>query len=857
MNQLGPVPFLAPLAALLVGIEAHAQCGLSAQPGDPLSRLQGDVDALANWDPDGTGPLPLQLVAAGTFDVGDVHDEHVVLWNGTAWTTTHANFDAVSVLTVWNGLLIAAAADAVWQFDGTAWSVLASVEYGSPTAPLPGSVNTMNVYGGELVVAGRFTRVVAPFQPATNANAAARWNGAAWTALANGPASPAGTPVALCSAIFNNALWVGGSFPNGSSRITNLQAWNGSAWTPIGEWDAPIDTLSARIGTALTNSFLYAGGRFANLWQSGASTSPLATPFVARYSPSTLTWSAIGSAPTANPSTGCQQLFVRSTGLTSFEVGATFTTTGNDRAWRLTGTTWNPLPSISGETAAIGTVRLHYYGGRYVAGLHCTSPAFRGLRYHDTSSADWLPQVGQGFDERVLAACPEGGELVVGGSFTAISGSPYNFVARGHAGAWQSMGSGFGASVHAVARLPNGDIVAGGDFQTLGDGTPMARIARWNGASWNPIGTGMNGSVLALLPLPNGEVIAAGAFTVAGGAPASRIARWNGSAWLPVGSGTNGTIYALVRAASGLVVAGGSFTVAGASGANHVAGWDGTTWSSFGSGFDGNVYALTESNDGIVAGGEFQHTGPFLTPNLARWNGAAWAPFGPLPLQPDHDVRALATLPGGETAIGGTEFTIAGLTTCAAVWRGTTWQSLDIRGTSVLALATSGAGQLVVGGYFVRVANTISGNVAVVESSCGATAQTVAPGCPSSGGSNTLTALTLPWANGVFRTEATGLPANALVLTLTSLTPIVPGAPLSLLFAEGVAGCDVHVAPDILALAVAAGGTAQSGFLLPNVPPIVGVTFYQQMVSIEFDPGTGAWLAITATNALQMVGGAF
>lgn len=166
-------------------------------------------------------------------------------------------------------------------------------------------------------------------------------------------------------------------------------------------------------------------------------------------------------------------------------------------------------------------------------------------------------------------------------------------------------------------------------------------------------------------------------------------------------------------------------------------------------------------------------------------------------------------------------------------------------------------GELHVAGDFWRTGDTISVNVATIVSTCPATAANHAAGCPSSGGSNTLTAVSLPWVNDTFRAEATGLPANALVLTLTSVTPVTPGFPLAALFAEGVPGCDLLVAPDILGITIAVGGMASSAFNLTDTPPIVGVAFYHQMIAIEFDPGTGAWVAITATNALRLVGGVF
>jgi len=45
-----------------------------------------------------------------------------------------------------------------------------------------------------------------------------------------------------------------------------------------------------------------------------------------------------------------------------------------------------------------------------------------------------------------------------------------------------------------------------------------------------------------------------------------------------------------------------------------------------------------------------------------------------------------------------------------------------------------------------------------------------------------------------------------------------------------------------------------SELFLPNTPPLVGVTFYHQLVPIEFD-AQGSWVAVTATNALQLTAG--
>jgi hypothetical protein len=94
-------------------------------------------------------------------------------------------------------------------------------------------------------------------------------------------------------------------------------------------------------------------------------------------------------------------------------------------------------------------------------------------------------------------------------------------------------------------------------------------------------------------------------------------------------------------------------------------------------------------------------------------------------------------------------------------------------------------------------------------------------------------------------------------VTLTSLTAIAQGmAPLASALPQAGAGCDVLVAPDILGQLFTITGVAQSEFFLPNTPPLVGVTFYHQMVPIELD-AQGNWVSITATNALRLTAGMF
>ena len=52
--------------------------------------MTGDepVSSLTTWDPDGAGPLPQILVAAGGFQgAGDVAADGIAIWDGSAWDT--------------------------------------------------------------------------------------------------------------------------------------------------------------------------------------------------------------------------------------------------------------------------------------------------------------------------------------------------------------------------------------------------------------------------------------------------------------------------------------------------------------------------------------------------------------------------------------------------------------------------------------------------------------------------------------------------------------------------------------------------------------------------------------------------
>ncbi|MCU0867107.1 MAG: hypothetical protein MUC36_25265 [Planctomycetes bacterium] len=825
---------LVPIASAAIA----QSCRLEWTAGDPVPYARGSVIASAVWDADGTGPAPSLLVCGGEFSAGTLVDVPIAAYDGSQWLPlgTPAGI-RVTALTVSNGQLIAASLNAngfttVASWSGTAWLTM-GVSYGF--------VRTMTTHAGSLYIGGSFTGVTG-----TAAANVARFDGTAWSALGSGTNGPVST-----LASFNGALHVGGSFTSaGGVTVSNYALWNSPSWFSGVWFNGEVQTFAVRSTIATSQTYLFAGGAF---------TAAGATPAlrVARLTQSTNTWTAMANGL---PGTTCCRLFVRTFGMSSFELTAAVE--GDpDEIWRWNGSTWAPLGNFyDGDPMALPRT-FAFYGGRYILGL---SNGGRAVRAFD--GQEWPPLLGLGIDEVVSTSLSIGSEFVIGGRFKTISGTVMNGIARGNPGAWQPLGSGLegGVGVLALARMPNGDLVAGGNFTTAG-GVPAANLARWNGTAWSQFGGGVNGTVHALVVMPNGDLVAAGQFPSAGGLARNAIARWNGSTWLALGSGTAGTIIALHLAADGQLYAGGTFTSIGGIAASRIARWNGSSWSSLGSGPDSVVYSIaTAPNGDVVIGGSFDNTDGIVTPHVARWNGTAWGAVGTTSFfYPEDIVYAVAVLPDGDIVAAGTPWSwgipLPGLpsgTTRGMVARyregAMSWGTLGVEGSSVGHLRVLPEGGLVIGGAF-RDAGGPTAHFAKLVPTCPATAQSVGSGCNG----DTLTATSLPWVESTFRAVGTGLPGVSLVIKVTGFASVPQGlVPLASILAPGLPGCDLLVTADLLDFEITTNGTAMTQFVLPNSPAIVGVPFFHQMVPIAVD-AAGAWTAVTATNALRLTAGVF
>ncbi len=828
------------IAVALLACPLAAQCDPQWQPGDPLAYASGSVGGMTTWDPDGAGPMGPQLVVGGSnLLAGSMVSKSIVAFDGTQWLplgTPPAGF--VTAVGQYNGLLVASfrngsGISTLASWNGTAWQTLVGVG---------GTVKTMATYNGDLIIGGSFAAVTG-----VAANNIARWDGTSWSPLGSGVV---GDVRAL--AVYSNLLHVGGNITQaGGVSVGNLAAWNGSSFAATASFNGTIEKLGVYNGVAINSSRLIAAGSFTSV---GA----VAAQHIARFSPATISWSAIGAGL---PGTTCTALFVVDTGL-SYELTVGVDNPGSpQKVWNTQASLWIPLGSVTDTTGDVTPSSLSYFGGRYMLGLVQARVAVRKFL---PALADWTPLFGRGIDNNVYAVQGVGNDIVIGGAFQTIAGVTMNGIARGTSNAWQPLGAGVsgGFGVFALTTLSNGDVIAGGSFTTAG-GSAASNVARWNGTTWAPLGTGTNGTVYALRTLVNGDVVAAGNFTLAGGIAANRVARWNGSNWQPLGTGTSAQVNALAVMSNGDLVAGGNFLTAGGIAANRVARWNGTSWAPLGSGLDNAVFALAAMPNGdLVVGGHFSTAGGVSAGRIARWNGSAWSPGVSL-FGPNGDVFALAALPDGDLIAGGVTWQwglggIFGLTVTNLARdydsTGLNWSGLPLDGLAVYGATTLANGDLIVVGDFQKAGGLAAGNVARLAATCPAQAVPYGAGCTGSGGPNVLTATQLPWTGSTFRGRATGMPAIGFAVAVTGFAVI--SLPILAVLPQGLPGCNVLASPDLLDVVMTSAGSVASQLVLPDTVSLAGQLLYHQVAPFALDL-VGSVTEITSTNGLLLTIGTF
>lgn len=404
------------------------------------------------------------VVAGGTFTNAGGSANYLARWNGTTWSSLGPSPSAAteSLAVLGNGDLFAAGAfqtigstvvSGIARWSGTAWTALG----GGISLNLSGPRCFTTLPNGDLVVGGDFA-----VAGTAAARSIARWDGAAWHAFGAGiPLSATYDGVRALAVLGNGDLVAAGQFTTAAGAPgNNIARWDGAQWQPLHiGMNGAVEALAV-----LPNGNLVAGGQFTHA----------------------------GGLPCA--------CFAR---------------------WN--GSVWSPM---AGGLTPSYTVRALCVlpNGEIVAGGYFTSSGGPS-----TGVARWNGQAwsAMGTTEGVAALLA----LPSGDLYAAMnqSSGATNLVRRWNGTSWSQLGTGMGGgpswttSAYALAALPNGEIVAGGSFQAI-SGTPASHLARWNGVAWSPFAASPNGMVLGVT-FWRDQLFLAGAFNYVGTTPAQGLTR--------------------------------------------------------------------------------------------------------------------------------------------------------------------------------------------------------------------------------------------------------------------------------------------------------------------------------------------
>ncbi len=603
----------------------------------PATGLGGAVRALISWDPDGSGPLPAQLIAGGDFVAsGSTTLNRIARWDGSAWQPMGGGFTGSTAPGVYSLVL--------WDPDGP--------------GPLP----------ERLVAGGNFATTTG----GTTVNRVAWWDGAAWQPLGNGFVN--GTTLAL--AVYDPdgpgpltpRLVAGGDWiTSGSTTVNRAAWWDGTAWQPLGPgFDGRVVGLTAwdSDGPGPASEQIVATGDFLHSGATGVQ-------FIARWDGSA--WLPLGlGLGSSSDCVGTWDPDGPGPLLPEVIAGGSFNWAGGNtinRLARWNGSVWQGFATEipSGTVYALAQWDPDGSGpllpGPLAVGSIVTAGTRTVANVASWQGSDWR-QLGNGLGTGATTgavfalntwdsdgAGPGNAQVIAGGTFTVASGKVVNHIARFDGSEWQPLGTGMtgglgGGTVNGLTTWdpdgggPLGDeLVAVGDFTTAG-GITVNQVAHWNGTQWQAFGTGIGGH-LATVTIwdtdgPGGApgiVVVGGTFTEAAGKPGNYVAMWNGSTWQRMDNGFIDTVFALAsfsptgNPADSRIYAGGQFGSGGAPPFQYIAQWNGAAWSSLVNGVNSNVQALTEwhgSSPRLVAGGAFSTASTTIANRVAAWTGSAW-----------------------------------------------------------------------------------------------------------------------------------------------------------------------------------------------------------------------------------------
>lgn len=660
------------IVASLLTLASTGHCAIAQTgrwvPGPGIAGIRGTVSGTAEWDPDGAGPQTSVLICGGAIQEvgnGEIGAPRLVSWDGKRWSRLTPPPGVVAdwpesverVSAVGNNVYVAG------QFtdnDG----IITDLARLSPEGwtfyyGLGGPPRSVAHFRGDLIVAGSFPLRLG------------RLVGNDWFTLGEGVDWDANA-----LAVFNDRLYVGGSFTNaGGQWSRGLAAWNGERWIAIG-----VNMPGTVSGMTVWNNNLVIVGEFTGV-------DGVAARNVARFDGTA--WHSMGShdSPLFAAFTINNQLYIGGSSSISAWNGSDWQTIDDGAAGGIDslgrfrnqlvasgqfgragdvaargvalwdGTRWSPLtPGVTGPVMTMMREGTSLIVGTRDQPLDRTA----ALMSFDSNTRRWTTltlaeSLGTGRPE-ISSITRLSDRLTIGGEFNRVGGNVVQSVATLIDNEWQPL--------VAPEPLPMGNSAVILEWNSnLYAGGTNGGLYVYDGESWAQV-PGVSGIVSDLLPFGN-DLIIAGTLRVDGTGPFSQVLAYDGSQVRRIGL-ESGTLmqsgWSLAIYDSKLIV-GGTFTAAGSLPAARIAAWDGTPggWSALGTGIGGSgVDAICVHRGMLFVGGNFTRAGGLSVRNIARWTGpiasGSWSAVGPVgPTGApgvDNAVTSMVSL-GGELVVGG------------------------------------------------------------------------------------------------------------------------------------------------------------------------------------------------------------
>ena len=290
-------------------------------------------------------------------------------------------------------------------------------------------------------------------------------------------------------------------------------------------------------------------------------------------------------------------------------------------------------PGPTGPTGSAGKTLYYYSDGintdPNAAGV---DPCVYGL-FIGTDGALWRSSPAIAIDGSFTASLLNGtvrtiakqstGKIVVGGDFTLYNATSYNYIIRfnndGSVDSSFSIGTGFDASVRAIAIQSDDKILVGGDFGFF-NGSTYRNIIRLNSdgtvdSTFNSV-PGFDGSVYSIVVRSDNKIYVGGSFSFYNSQASPSIIRLTSAGFTDtlfnIGLGFNGPVYSISIQSDDSLIVGGAFNgYNGAFTQNNIIHLldDGTYESSnfvSGTGFNNSVYFIKLlSNSNLLIVGAF------------------------------------------------------------------------------------------------------------------------------------------------------------------------------------------------------------------------------------------------------------